>query len=139
MYFVLGLTGRLVARRKRQTGNSGNTFDNSSLRKALTSLAPSSVHAYSDTFWHCSIETLRLPHEVMQRFYPAYRHYAEILQREALKIDFNLQPGELMLFDSTRVFHANKACLAVDTQHLQGAYSDLDGLYSCLRLLEQPA
>ena len=86
-----------------------------------------------------SIETLRLPPEVMQRFYPAYRHYAEILQRETLQIDFNLQPGELMLFDSTRVFHASKACLAVGTQHLQGAYSDLDGLYSCLRLLEQQA
>jgi gamma-butyrobetaine hydroxylase len=86
-----------------------------------------------------SIDTLRLPPEVMKRFYSAYRHYAEILEREELQIDFKLQPGELMLFDNTRVLHARKAYSAGGQRHLQGAYSDLDGLYSCLRLLEQQA
>lgn len=86
-----------------------------------------------------SIDTLRLPPEVMRRFYPAYRHYAEILEREELQIVFKLQPGELMLFDNTRVLHARKAYSAGGQRHLQGAYSDLDGLYSCLRLLEQQA
>ena len=86
-----------------------------------------------------SIDTLRLPPEVMRRFYPAYRHYAEILEREELQIVFKLQPGELMLFDNTRVLHARKAYSAGGHRHLQGAYSDLDGLYSCLRLLEQQA
>lgn len=86
-----------------------------------------------------SIDTLRLPPEVMRQFYPAYRHYAEILEREELQIVFKLQPGELMLFDNTRVLHARKAYSAGGQRHLQGAYSDLDGLYSCLRLLEQQA
>ena len=83
-----------------------------------------------------SIDTLRLPPERMKSFYPAYRHYAEILERRELQVVFKLQPGELMLFDNTRVLHARTAFSAAGSRHLQGAYSDLDGLYSCLRRLE---
>lgn len=83
-----------------------------------------------------SIDTIKLPPELMRQFYPAYRHYAEILEREELQLVFKLQPGELMLFDNTRVLHARKAYSAAGTRHLQGAYSDLDGLYSSLRILE---
>ena len=83
-----------------------------------------------------SIDTLKLPAETMRRFYPAYRHYAEILEREDLHVVFKLQAGELMLFDNTRILHARKAYSASGTRHLQGAYSDLDGLYSSLRQLE---
>ena len=83
-----------------------------------------------------SIDTLKLPPAIMREFYPAYRHYAEILERENLQIVFKLQTGELMLFDNTRILHARKAYSASGTRHLQGAYSDLDGLYSSLRRLE---
>ena len=84
-----------------------------------------------------SIDTLRLPPAVMRRFYPAYRHFAEILEREQQQIVFKLQPGELILFDNTRILHARKAYSAGGTRHLQGAYSDLDGLYSSLRKLNE--
>ena len=84
-----------------------------------------------------SIDTLRLPPERMERFYPAYRHLAEILQRRKLQLEFKLLPGQLLLFDNTRVLHARRAYSAAGSRHLQGAYSDLDGLYSCLRLLEE--
>ena len=83
-----------------------------------------------------SIDTLRLPPDVLREFYPAYRHYAEILERESLQVVFKLAPGELMLFDNTRILHARKAYSASGTRHLQGAYSDLDGLYSSLNKLE---
>jgi gamma-butyrobetaine dioxygenase len=86
-----------------------------------------------------SIDTLKLPAETLRRFYPAYRHYAEILERDDLQIVFKLRAGELMLFDNTRVLHARKAYSASGTRHLQGAYSDLDGLYSSLRRLEARA
>ena len=86
-----------------------------------------------------SIDTLKLPPDTLREFYPAYRHYAEILEREALQIDFRLDSGELMLFDNTRVLHARKAYSDSGTRHLQGAYSDLDGLYSSLRTLEATA
>jgi gamma-butyrobetaine dioxygenase len=86
-----------------------------------------------------SIDALKLPAGIMGRFYPAYRHYAEILEREELQVTFKLRPGELMLFDNTRVLHARKAYSAGGLRHLQGAYSDLDGLYSRLRMLEKHA
>jgi len=83
-----------------------------------------------------SIDTINLPPAVIRSFYAAYRHYAEILEREELQTVFKLQPGELMLFDNTRILHARKAYSAAGSRHLQGAYSDLDGLYSSLRILE---
>ncbi len=82
-----------------------------------------------------SISTLKLPSSMMRDFYTAYRHYAEILQREALQVHFKLQAGELMLFDNTRVLHGRKAYQKGGQRHLQGAYSDLDGLYSTLDTL----
>ena len=82
-----------------------------------------------------SIDTLKLDYSRVPAFYAAYRHFAEILQREALQIDFKLNPGDLMLFDNTRVLHARKAYSKGGMRHLQGAYSDLDGLYSTLSLL----
>lgn len=83
-----------------------------------------------------SMDTLTLSPAIMQQFYAAYRHYAEILERKKQQIVFDLQPGELILFDSTRILHAHKTYSAGGTRHLQGAYSDLDGLYSSLRKLE---
>ena len=83
-----------------------------------------------------SIDTIKLAPEAIKGFYAAYRHFAEILERPELQVVFKLQPGELMLFDNTRILHARKAYSASGSRHLQGAYSDLDGLYSCLRLLE---
>lgn len=83
-----------------------------------------------------SIDTLQLPARVMRLYYPAYRHFAEILERTELQVRFRLEPGELILFDNTRILHARTPYSAAGTRHLQGAYSDLDGLYSCLRKLE---
>ncbi len=83
-----------------------------------------------------SIDTLRLPPARLAEFYPAYRHFAEILRRESLQLEFRLAPGQLLLFDNTRVLHARRAYSAAGTRHLQGAYSDLDGLYSTLYRLE---
>jgi gamma-butyrobetaine dioxygenase len=82
-----------------------------------------------------SIDTLKLEPDRVQPFYAAYRHFAEILQREALQLSFKLEAGELMLFDNTRVLHARKAYSKGGMRHLQGAYSDLDGLYSTLSVL----
>ncbi len=86
-----------------------------------------------------SIDTLLLPPQILRLYYPAYRHFAEILEREDLQIRFRLEPGELILFDNTRILHARTPYSAAGTRHLQGAYSDLDGLYSCLRKLEAQA
>lgn len=86
-----------------------------------------------------SIDTLRLPPERVAAFYRAYRHYAGILERPELKLTFKLAPGDLVVFDNTRVMHARTAFSAGGNRHLQGAYADLDGLYSTLAVLNRPA
>jgi len=83
-----------------------------------------------------SIATLKMPPNKVTAFYAAYRHYAEILERKELQITLKLAPGELMLFDNTRIMHARTAFSDAGTRHLQGAYSDLDGLYSTLSALK---
>ena len=83
-----------------------------------------------------SIDTIRLPPERMAAFYAAYRHFAGILERDELQVRLRLQPGQMLLFDNTRVLHARSAFTAAGRRWLQGAYSDLDGLYSSLALLE---
>ena len=84
-----------------------------------------------------SIASLRLPAARMRDYYQAYRHFAEILRRPPLQIQFKLRPGDLVLFDNTRVMHGRTAFTAEGNRHLQGAYADLDGVYSTLNLLRR--
>lgn len=86
-----------------------------------------------------SIASLRLPAEKIKAFYAAYRHFGEIIERDSLKIVFKLEPGDVVLFDNTRVMHARTAFSTEGERHLQGAYADLDGLYSTLGVLKRRA
>jgi len=83
-----------------------------------------------------SIDTIKLPENKIRSFYKAYRHWNEIIERDDLKITFKLSEGDLMLFDNTRIMHARTAFSKKGKRHLQGAYTDLDGLYSLLNILE---
>ena len=84
-----------------------------------------------------SIDAIKLPADKIRAFYKAYRHWGEIIERADLKTTFKLSPGDLMLFDNTRVMHARTAFSKRGKRHLQGAYTDLDGLYSLLNVLER--
>ena len=83
-----------------------------------------------------SIDTIKVPKDKMRSFYKAYRHWSEVIERDELKIQFRLSEGDLMLFDNTRVMHARTKFSKTGKRHLQGAYTDLDGLYSLLNTLE---
>ena len=83
-----------------------------------------------------SIDTINLPTVKIRSFYSAYRHWGEVIERDQLKITFKLLPGEIILFDNTRVMHARTAFSKKGKRHLQGAYADLDGLYSLLNILQ---
>jgi len=83
-----------------------------------------------------SIDTINLPTNKIRPFYKAYRHWSEIIERDNLKIIFKLSEGDLMLIDNTRIMHARTAFSKKGKRHLQGAYTDLDGLYSQLNALE---
>ena len=83
-----------------------------------------------------SIATIQLPANKIRHFYKAYRHWSEIIERDDLKIIFKLSEGDLMLLDNTRIMHARTAFSKKGKRYLQGAYTDLDGLYSLLNILE---
>ena len=84
-----------------------------------------------------SIASVNLPLKEQQDFYPSYRRWAETLGSEDLRISYRLNPGDVVVFDNTRVMHGRTAYTAAGERHLQGAYSDLDGLYSTLYTLRK--
>ena len=47
-----------------------------------------------------------------------------------------LQPGDLVLFDNTRILHGH-AAFSIGARHFQGYYLDADGLYSALAVLSR--
>jgi gamma-butyrobetaine dioxygenase len=81
-----------------------------------------------------SIAPLPLKGPRLKKFYPAYRQLAELLRQEARLVIHRLQPGELVLFDNTRILHGRTAG---EGRHLQGCYLDADGLYSSLAVLSR--
>jgi gamma-butyrobetaine dioxygenase len=72
----------------------------------------------------------------LKKYYPAYCQLAEILNQPARTVLYQLQPGDLVLFDNTRILHGSTASY-VDG-HLQSCYLDADGLYSSLAVLSRP-
>ncbi|MBR9857085.1 MAG: gamma-butyrobetaine hydroxylase [Gammaproteobacteria bacterium] len=79
-----------------------------------------------------SIASFMLPFEEQRAFYRAYRLWAEMLSAPELALTVRLEAGDCLVFDNTRVMHARTAFTDGGRRHLQGAYSDLDGLYSTL-------
>ena len=84
-----------------------------------------------------SVAPIRIEPEKIKPFYKAYRHYAEILERDSLIFEFKAKPGDLILFDNARIFHARKEFSDSGSRWLQGAYADLDSLYSSLSVLQR--
>ena len=82
-----------------------------------------------------SIAPLPLKGPRLKKYYPAYRQLAELLREPARPVVHRLQPGDLVLFDNTRILHGRTA--GEGTCHLQGCYLDADGLYSSLAVLSR--
>jgi gamma-butyrobetaine dioxygenase len=88
-----------------------------------------------------SLQPLRLgregsPDETVA-FYAAYRAFAQTIIRPDLMLTFRLAPGDCVVFDNTRILHARTGFAATGQRHLQGCYSDLDGVASALAVLRR--
>jgi gamma-butyrobetaine dioxygenase len=81
-----------------------------------------------------SIAPLPLKGPRLKKFYAAYGQLARLLDEAARSVVCQWQPGDLVLFDNTRVLHGGTA-LTSGARHLQGCYVDADGLYSSLAVL----
>ncbi len=83
-----------------------------------------------------SIAPLPLKGPLLKKYYAAYRQLAELLSDPARSVFYRTQPGDLVLFDNTRVLHG-RAEGEDGTSHLQGCYLEADGLYSSLAVLSR--
>lgn len=83
-----------------------------------------------------SIEVPRMATDQQRRFYAAYRAFAELIYAPEAQLNFQLDPGDCLIFDNTRLLHSRTAFASAGGRHLQGAYADLDGLLSTLQVAE---
>jgi alpha-ketoglutarate-dependent taurine dioxygenase len=83
-----------------------------------------------------SIAPLPLKGPLLKKYYAAYRQLAETLCDPARFLVHRLQPGDLVLFDNTRILHGRTEAEG-GVGHLQGCYVDADGLYSSLAVLSR--
>jgi gamma-butyrobetaine dioxygenase len=71
----------------------------------------------------------------LREFYRAYRAFATTLLRPDLTLRFNLEPGDCVVFDNTRILHSRTGFTATGHRHLQGCYADIDGAESTVAVL----
>ncbi len=77
-----------------------------------------------------------MPAEIMPDYYRAYRAYMAKTRNPAYRIEFKLQPGEMVVFDNRRVLHGREAFdPSTGFRHLHGCYVDRGEFNSRLRLL----
>src|SRR5882724_2320772 len=76
-----------------------------------------------------------LPEEIVRDYYRAYRRFGRLLHDADALVGFKLGAGDLFVVDNQRVLHGRRG-FGQGRRHLQGAYSDKDGLLSKLRVLE---
>jgi gamma-butyrobetaine hydroxylase len=87
-----------------------------------------------------SVAPLPLKGPRLKKYYAAYRQLAQLLHEPAREVIYRLQPGDLVLFDNTRILHGRTAFESDGdhgVRHLQGCYLDADGLYSSLAVLSR--
>ena len=80
--------------------------------------------------------TVDVPFAEMDKYYAAYRRFAELIEDPAFEVTFKLEAGQAFIVDNTRVMHARKAFSGSGKRWLQGCYADKDGLLSTLAAIE---
>ncbi|XP_070565534.1 gamma-butyrobetaine dioxygenase-like isoform X1 [Ptychodera flava] len=82
---------------------------------------------------------LRMPAEKVYPYYKAIKTYDNLIHREENTIIYRLQPGDIAMFDNTRILHARKAFEVTKdaVRHLESTYLDWDGIYSKIRCLRE--
>jgi alpha-ketoglutarate-dependent taurine dioxygenase len=90
-----------------------------------------SIH-YNDRF----LAPLPLKAPKLKKFYPAYRNLADLLRDPQRQVVHRLEPGELVLFDNSRILHGH-AAFSGGARRLQTCFLDADGLYSSLAVLSR--
>lgn len=84
-----------------------------------------------------SAAPFRLDPELVEPYYAAYQAFGRMLEAQAYRIQFKLEPGDLFIVDNLRVLHGRTGYSQSGERHLQGCYADRDGLRSRLAVLRR--
>jgi len=84
-----------------------------------------------------STAPFRVPADELEAYYNAYQAFGRLLEEDAFRIRFKLEPGDLFVVDNLRVLHGRTAYSEAGERHLQGCYADRDGLRSTLAVLSR--
>lgn len=83
-----------------------------------------------------SIQPFRMCDDILPIFYKAYQYLENQLERPENQVRFKLNAGEAIIYDNERILHGRTGYQLIGERHLQGCYSDKDGLYSKIRVLQ---
>ncbi len=76
----------------------------------------------------------------MLQFYAAYQNLMHRVRSEKYRVEYRLQPGEMVMMANKRVLHGRTGFdPASGYRHLRGYYIDLNEINSCLRVIERSA
>jgi gamma-butyrobetaine dioxygenase len=92
-------------------------------------------HVNAIAYNHRSVCPFEIPEEEMDSYYEAYRIFGHLAADPEFQIRFSMQRGDLYMVNNERILHARSAYDDLDGERwLQGAYADIDGLMSTLRI-----
>lgn len=75
--------------------------------------------------------------ENVDEVFNALKAFAAIANEPSMAFEFRLDPGDCVIFDNTRLLHVRTAYESSGIRHLQGAYADIDALFSAIHILER--
>ena len=82
--------------------------------------------------------TIECDPDHMEKFYKAYRRFAELLHSKEFSVNFKLAKGDIFSFDNRRVVHGRTEYNPNSGhRHLQGYYMDRDEIQSRLNYLKE--
>ncbi|PVB61757.1 gamma-butyrobetaine,2-oxoglutarate dioxygenase [Labrenzia sp. 011] len=77
-----------------------------------------------------------MPQQDLDRFYPAFCRFGQMMRNEKYLMRFRLNAGECIVFDNHRIVHGRAAYTATSgDRHLRGCYTDRGELRSTYRVL----
>jgi len=75
--------------------------------------------------------------DIMEKFYLAYRKFAELIHNSKYTVNFKLSPGDIFSFNNRRLLHGRKEFNPNSGhRHLQGYYIDQDEILGRLNFLK---
>ena len=80
---------------------------------------------------------IELPPSQMKPYVAAYKALYDAINKEELRLEWRLQPGEVATFNNRRILHSRHGFEGSGQRKLQGTYLTVDDTWSTLRILQK--